>query len=97
MKPSRGTGSPDLPESAGTIASSIGSASVAPTPRRNVRLGNAFLVMNISSLEKPGSDLAYSLGKTDICHEDTKTRSRNRFLSTFEPSCLRGHWPLYSL
>ena len=33
---------------AGTIASSRGSASVAPTPRRNVRRGRCFLVMNMS-------------------------------------------------
>ena len=33
--------------SAGTIDSSSGSASVTPTPRRNVRLGNDILVMNM--------------------------------------------------
>ena len=31
---------------AGTIESSSGSASVTPTPRRNVRRGRCFLVMN---------------------------------------------------
>src|SRR3954447_2700011 len=33
--------------SAGTIASSIGSASVVPMARRNIRRGSAFLVTNI--------------------------------------------------
>ena len=37
------------PESAGTIASRNGSASVAPMPRSNVRRANAFFVMNIAS------------------------------------------------
>src|SRR3954452_23827326 len=37
-------------EAAGTIASSIGSASVAPTPRRNVRRDRCILVMNIRPL-----------------------------------------------
>src|SRR4029453_1540249 len=35
---------------AGTIASRNGSATVAPTPRRNVRLGNAVLVRNMCDL-----------------------------------------------
>jgi len=41
----------------GTIASSNGSATVAPMPRRNVRRGSAFLVMIIvtSSFEMAGS------------------------------------------
>src|SRR5438552_3570083 len=34
---------------AGTIESSIGNASVTPTPRRNALLGMCFLVMNIVS------------------------------------------------
>jgi hypothetical protein len=33
---------------AGTIASSHGSATAAPTPRRNVRRGNDIFVMNIA-------------------------------------------------
>jgi len=33
---------------AGTIASSSGRATVAPTPLRNVRLGSDFLVMNMT-------------------------------------------------
>jgi hypothetical protein len=33
---------------AGTIDSSSGSAIVVPTPSRNVRLGNAFLVTNMN-------------------------------------------------
>src|SRR3954447_14946238 len=37
-------------EAAGTMASSIGSASVAPTPRRNVRRDRCILVMNIRPL-----------------------------------------------
>jgi hypothetical protein len=37
-------------ESAGTMASSSGRASVAPSPRRNVRRGNDILLMNISVL-----------------------------------------------
>src|SRR4051794_13451826 len=49
MKPRRGTGPPVFAVSAGTIASSMGSASVAPIPRRNVRRGSAFLVMNMNS------------------------------------------------
>src|SRR6188768_1670767 len=35
----------------GSIASSSGSAMVAPTPRRNVRLGNAVFVRNMSGLQ----------------------------------------------
>src|SRR6185369_10720506 len=37
----------DIADSAGTIASSSGSPTVTPTPRRKVRRGNAILVMNI--------------------------------------------------
>jgi hypothetical protein len=37
----------DWAVSAGTIASSSGRATVAPTPHRNVRRGSDFLVMNI--------------------------------------------------
>ncbi len=49
-KPSRRTGLAAVFASgvaAGTIASSNGNAIVAPTPRRNVRRGMNFFVMNI--------------------------------------------------
>ena len=48
MKPSRRTGFADvfaMAESAGTIESSSGSATVAPIPRRKVRRCRCFLVM----------------------------------------------------
>src|SRR5215470_12640824 len=43
--------------SAGTIASSSGSASVTPAPRRNVRRGMCFFAMNMSVLHRPGTHL----------------------------------------
>src|SRR4051812_5199959 len=51
--PSRFAGLPGvlaMAESAGTIASSSGSDSVMPTPRRNVRLGRAFFVIIMTEL-----------------------------------------------
>src|ERR1700687_791172 len=47
MKPNRGVDFSGLAESAGIMASSRGSDTVAPTPLRNARLGKAFLVTNI--------------------------------------------------
>src|SRR5262249_47888036 len=47
MKPSRGVGWRGLADSAGTIESSRGSASVAPTPRRKVRRCKVFFVMKL--------------------------------------------------
>ena len=43
---------------AGTIASSSGTATVTPTPCRNVRRGMCFFVMNISD----------SSAASDLCH-----------------------------
>src|SRR6478735_5754514 len=53
MKPARDGAAPAFfasADAAGTMASSIGSASVAPTPRRKVRLDRCILVMNIRPL-----------------------------------------------
>src|ERR1700678_2339389 len=50
MKPRRGVDFSGLAESAGIMASSKGSDTVAPTPLRNVRLRKAFLVTNIMRL-----------------------------------------------
>src|SRR4051812_8884971 len=50
--PRRETGAAALAaaaDSAGTIASRNGSATVAPSPRRNVRLGNDILEINMSA------------------------------------------------
>jgi hypothetical protein len=63
MNPRRRTGEAAVRAAAvsddmdGTIASSSGSATVAPRPRRNVRRGSVRLVMIIgmSSSEKAGS------------------------------------------
>src|SRR5258708_3991523 len=49
VSPSRGR--------AGTIASSSGSASVTPAPRRNVRRGMCSLEMNMSVLHRFGAHL----------------------------------------
>src|SRR3954453_14586900 len=51
MKPRRGTVLTAFAARAGAMASSIGSASDAPTPRRNVRRGKVFLAMNMTRLE----------------------------------------------
>src|ERR1700691_3386450 len=47
MKPSRGVDLSGLADSAGIMASSSGSETVAPTPLRKVRLCNDFLVTNV--------------------------------------------------
>src|SRR5882757_8422162 len=47
MKPSLGVDLSGFAESAGIMASSRGSDTVAPTPLRNVRLRKAFLVTNV--------------------------------------------------
>ena len=57
MNPKRGVGGAAALASGGTIASSIGSATLAPTvapiERRNVRRGNVFRVRNIIQLPQP--------------------------------------------
>ena len=61
MKPRRGDGFAAVRASAvpaGTIASSSGNASVAPTPRRNVRRGNDIFVIIMTTFSSSGT--AYS-------------------------------------
>src|SRR5712692_4642527 len=47
MNPKRSVGLADLAERAGTMESSKGRATAVPTPRKNVRLAKAFLVINM--------------------------------------------------
>jgi len=47
MNPKRGVHGARSAANAGTIASSSGSASVAPAPRRNVRRGSAFWLKKV--------------------------------------------------
>ena len=47
-------------ETPGIIASSSGNPTVAPIPRRNVRRGNAFPVMNVMTLISFSSETAHS-------------------------------------
>ena len=65
-KPSRRTGFAAVLASAvaaGTIASSSGNARLTPMPRRNVRRGNAILLMNMTvSLLDP---ISTSLGRNE--------------------------------
>ena len=44
-----------MAETAGTMASSNGSATVAPTPRRNVRRGSDIFVMIMPGLSSSGT------------------------------------------
>src|SRR5688500_15652905 len=76
-KPSRRTGFAAVcasADSAGTIASSSGSPNVAPTPRRNVRLGKAIFVMNIRSIP-PGSLKASGYRCCRCAHPHSKRRA----------------------
>src|SRR5204863_10076815 len=80
-------------ESAGTMLSRSGSASVAPMPRRTVRRGMAFLAMNIRhslTLDLPDppaprSAEAFALQVTDLPHLPDLPRLCSRVLS--DASC----------